>query len=43
MYVREDGKDVLKTDILEVFEQHAGDGSVVVASSGVIRSADGVG
>ena len=40
MYVREDGKDVLKTDILEVFEQHARDGSVVVASSGVIPSSD---
>jgi beta-lactamase superfamily II metal-dependent hydrolase len=40
MYVRENGKDVLKTDILEAFEQHARDGSVVVASSGVIPSSD---
>lgn len=40
MYVREDGKDVLKTDILEAFEQHARDGSVVVASSQVIPSSD---
>ena len=33
MYVREDGTDVLKPDILEAFERHARDGSVVVASS----------
>lgn len=40
MYVREDGKDVLKTDILEAFEQHARDGSAVVASSGEIPTSD---
>jgi hypothetical protein len=40
MYVREDGKDVLKTDILEAFERHARDGSVVVASSRSIPPAD---
>lgn len=40
MYVREDGKDVLKRDILEAFEQHAREGSVVVASSAVIPSSD---
>lgn len=40
MYIREDGKDVLKTDILEAFEKHGRDGSVVVASSAVIPTAD---
>ncbi|SCG58199.1 hypothetical protein GA0070609_3425 [Micromonospora echinaurantiaca] len=40
MYVREDGKDVLKTDILEAFERHAREGSVVVASSHPIPAAD---
>lgn len=40
MYVREDGKDVLKTDILKAFERHGRAGSVVVASSHPIPSAD---
>ena len=40
MYVREGGKDVLKTDILEAFERHARDGSVVVASSRPIPPSD---
>lgn len=40
MYVREDGKDILKTDILEAFERHARAGSVVVASSKPIPSTD---
>lgn len=40
MYVREDGKNVLKTDILESFERHARPGSVVVASSRPIPSVD---
>lgn len=40
MYVREDGQDVLKTDILKAFERHAREGSAVVASSGVIPVSD---
>lgn len=40
MYVRENGKDELKTDILEAFERHAREDSVVVASSRPIPSAD---
>jgi beta-lactamase superfamily II metal-dependent hydrolase len=40
MHVREDGQDFLKTDILEAFERHARDGSVVVASSKPIPPAD---
>lgn len=40
MYVREDGKDVLKTDILEAFEKYARDGAAIVASSAVIPSSD---
>jgi len=40
MYIREDGKDVLKTDILEAFEKHAREGSTVVASSAFIPSVD---
>jgi hypothetical protein len=40
MYVREDGNDVLKTDILEAFERHARDDAVVVASSAIIPSSD---
>ncbi len=40
MHVREDGNDVLKTDILEAFERHARDGSVIVASSSPIPPAD---
>jgi len=43
MYVRENGKDVLKTDILEAFERHAREGSVVVASSLPAPPADVVG
>jgi beta-lactamase superfamily II metal-dependent hydrolase len=43
MYVREDGKDVLKTDILEAFERHAREDSVVVASSVTIPASDTVG
>ncbi|WP_203837463.1 hypothetical protein [Winogradskya humida] len=40
MYVREGGKDVLKTDILEAFEHHARDGSVVIASSHPLPATD---
>lgn len=40
MYVRTNGKDELKTDILKAFELHAREGSVVVASSHPIPSAD---
>lgn len=40
MYVREDGQDVLKLDILEAFERHAREGSVVVASSATIPTTD---
>lgn len=40
MYVREDGQDVLKTDILNAFERHARESSVVVASSAVIPASD---
>ncbi len=40
MYVREGGKDVLQTDILEAFERNARDGAVVVASSQPIPSSD---
>lgn len=40
MYVREDGKDVLKKDVLEAFERNARPGSVVVASSQPIPSSD---
>jgi hypothetical protein len=40
MYVHEDGKDVLKTDILEAFERRARESSVVVASSAVIPVSD---
>lgn len=40
MYVREDGKDVLKTDILDAFERHARKGAAVVASSAVIPDID---
>lgn len=40
MYVREDDKDVLKTDILEAFERYARQGSVVVASSAAIPPSD---
>lgn len=43
MYIVEDGKEVLKTDILESFEKHARDGAVIVASSAVIPSSDKVG
>ena len=40
MYVREDGKDVFKADIMDAFEKHARAGGVVVASSGVIPASD---
>jgi hypothetical protein len=40
MYVRENNKDVFKPDIMEAFEKHAREGSVVVASSGVIPETD---
>jgi len=43
MYVREDEKDVLKTDILDAFERHSREESVVVASSAVIPASDSVG
>jgi hypothetical protein len=43
MYVREDGKDVLKTDILDAFARHARAGAVVVASSQPIPSSDAPG
>lgn len=40
MYVREGKADVLKIDILEKLEEHAREGSVVVASSAVIPETD---
>jgi len=40
MYTREDGKDVLHTDILDMFENHAREGAVVVASSKEIPASD---
>ncbi len=40
MYVRENGVDVLKPDILEAFERHAREGAVVVASSATIPPSD---
>lgn len=40
MYLREDNKDVLQTDILEKFENHAREGAVVVASSKEIPTSD---
>jgi hypothetical protein len=43
MYVREDGKDVFKKDVLEAFERNARSGAVVVASSQPIPSSDTVG
>jgi hypothetical protein len=43
MYVREGSTDVLKTDILQAFENHARHGAVVVASSAEIPSTDVVG
>ncbi|MEX5635826.1 hypothetical protein [Parafrankia sp. FMc2] len=43
MYVREDGRDVLKTDVLQAFERHARQEAVVVASSGVIPVSDAPG
>jgi hypothetical protein len=33
MYVREDGRDVRKDDVLQAFERHARDGAVIVSSS----------
>jgi hypothetical protein len=43
MYVREDGKDVRKDDVLGAFERHARDGAVIVSSSCPIppRDVDG--
>jgi len=43
MYIIEDGKETLKTDILESFEKHAREGAVIVASSAAIPSSDEVG
>ena len=40
MYTREDGKDVLKDDVLDAFERHARDGAVIVSSSGPIPARD---
>jgi beta-lactamase superfamily II metal-dependent hydrolase len=40
MYISEGGRDVLRTDILEAFERHARELSVVVASSAVIPISD---
>lgn len=40
MYVRTNGKDELKTDILKAFERHAREDSAVVASSHPIPPAD---
>jgi hypothetical protein len=40
MYLREDGADVLKIDILEALERHAREGAVVVASSRPIPTSD---
>ncbi|MEV5413168.1 hypothetical protein AB0K60_30560 [Thermopolyspora sp. NPDC052614] len=40
MYVREDGRDVLKNDVLDAFERHAREGAVIVSSSCPIPSKD---
>jgi hypothetical protein len=40
MYVREDGKDVLRDDVLYAFEKHARTGSVIVSSSAPIPAID---
>jgi hypothetical protein len=40
MYVREDGKDVLKDDVLDAFGRHARGSAVIVASSLPIPPAD---
>jgi hypothetical protein len=40
MYVREDGKDVRKDDVLDAFERHARDGAVIVSSSCPIPAKD---
>lgn len=40
MYVREDGVDVLKIDILEAFEKHARTDATVIASSAIIPATD---
>ena len=43
MYIREDGEDIRKDDILEKFETYGRDGSVVVASSRPIPSSNTAG
>lgn len=43
MYIVEDGSEVLKKDILESFEKHAREGSVIVASSATIPTVDKAG
>ena len=40
MYVRENGQDVLKDDVLDAFARHARDGAVIVSSSRPIPPAD---
>jgi hypothetical protein len=40
MYVREDGEDALKDDVLNAFARHARDGAVIVSSSGPIPARD---
>ena len=40
MYVNEDGKDVLQTDILELLEKHASENAVVIVSSGEFPEAN---
>ena len=40
MYVRENGQDVLKDDVLDAFARHARDGAVIVSSSHPIPPAD---
>ena len=40
MYVRENGEDMLKDDVLDAFARHARDGAVIVASSCPSRPAD---
>ena len=40
MYVRENGKDVRKDDVLHAFERHARDGAVIVSSSSPIPARD---
>jgi hypothetical protein len=40
MYVREEGRDLRKDDVLDAFGRHARDGAVIVSSSGPIPARD---